>query len=96
MQKPSAEAEERLLFCQHETHSAVRKGNWKIVTDNDRADNIDRGLYDQAHVRSETNNLTHQHPDIVRNLSSEWHKSASRVDATPFPENRTAPEISDK
>lgn len=96
MQNPAAEAGERLFFWQHETHPAARKGNGKIVTDNDLADNIEWELHDLANGFSETNNLVHQHSDIVRNLSNEWHKFASRVDATPFPENRTEPEVSDK
>ena len=96
MKNPSKEAEERLLFWQHETHSAARKGNWKIVTDNDRADDIEWELYDLTNDRSETNNLADERPDVVRELDNEWRNFASRVGATPFPEDRTEPTASDK
>jgi arylsulfatase A-like enzyme len=93
MQDPNKDSQERLLFWQHETHSAVRKGNWKIVTDNDRADNITWELYDLANDRSETANVADEHPQVVKELSDEWHKFARRVHVTPFPERRVEPKI---
>ncbi|GAB5406416.1 MAG: arylsulfatase [Aureliella sp.] len=93
MQGPNADSADKLpaprvLFWQHETHSAVRKGNWKIVTDNDRADRIKWELYDLATDRSETNDVASQHPDVVAELSQQWQNFASRVHVVPFPENR--------
>ena len=93
MRNPSRNSEERLLFWQHETHSAVRKGDWKIVTDNDRAKNIPWELYNLANDRSETNNLAEKHPRIVDELSEEWRRFARRVHVTPFPETRSQPTI---
>lgn len=92
MKDPSKESKkERLLFWQHETHSAARKGNWKIVTDDDRAQNIQWELYDLANDRSETNDLAKQHVQVVKELSQQWHNFARRVHAVPFPERRANP-----
>ena len=82
-------ATDRLLFWQHETHSAVRKGDWKIVTDNDRSEPIVWELYNLANDRSETDNLAAEQPQIVKELAGEWHTFVQRVHATPFPERRT-------
>ncbi len=82
-------ATDRLLFWQHETHSAVRKGDWKIVTDNDRSEPIVWELYNLANDRSESDNLAAEHPQVVKELSGEWHTFVQRVHATPFPERRT-------
>ena len=88
MQNPQKDSPERLLFWQHETHSAVRKGNWKIVTDNDRAKNINWELYDMANDRSETADVAREHPERVSELSVAWRMFASRAHVTPFPEER--------
>ena len=88
LQNPSKGSQERLLFWQHETHSAVRKGNWKIVTDNDRAEDIDWELYDLTHDRSETVDAARKHPQVVKELSDAWHQFARRVHVLPFPEER--------
>lgn len=90
MLDPNKASQERLLFWQHETHSAARKGNWKIVTDDDRAESIQWELYDLTNDRSETENVADEHPHVVSELSDEWHKFARRVHATPFPESRAA------
>lgn len=89
MQDPNRESSERLLFWQHETHSAARKGNWKIVTDNDRADSITWELYELTRDRSETANVADVHPQIVEELANEWRNFAARVHVTPFPERRS-------
>lgn len=88
MRDPSKRPRERLLFWQHETHAAARKGDWKIVTDDDRAESITWELYDLANDRSETDNQASQHPQIVEELANEWHRFARRVHVTPFPERR--------
>lgn len=91
MQGASVEYPERLLFWQHETHSAVRKGPWKLVTDDDRAKNIEWELYNLASDRSETANVASEHPQLVNELSRAWRNFTRRVHATPFPEERAAP-----
>ncbi len=88
LQDPTREPQERVIFWQHETHSAARRGNWKIVTENDRAENIQWELYNLTHDRSETENVANKYPQIVKELSDEWHNFARRVHVTPFPENR--------
>ena len=55
---PEKAMSNRSLFWQHETHSAARNGNWKIVTDNDRASPINWELYDLSNDRSETHDIS--------------------------------------
>lgn len=79
---------ERTLFWQHETHAAVRRGEWKAVTDNDRGKPITWELYDLRTDRSETKNLAGDHPELVAELDAAWQKFARRAQVMPFPENR--------
>ena len=90
---PEKSMPDRSLFWQHETHSAVRKGNWKIVTDNDRASPIEWELYDLSNDRSETHDVSDQHPDIVSAMNADWQNLANRVHAKPFPEDRDLPTV---
>ena len=85
---PRMEMEERSLFWQHETHAAIRKGKWKLVTDNDRGHPIPWELYDVTTDRSESKNRAAQFPERVKTLSAEWTAFGQRVGAIPFPENR--------
>ncbi|MGB0655750.1 MAG: sulfatase-like hydrolase/transferase [Pirellulales bacterium] len=90
---PEKSMPDRSLFWQHETHSAARKGNWKIVTDNDRASPIDWELYNLSNDRSETLDIADQHPEIVSAMDDEWQNFANRVHAKPFPEERGFPAV---
>ena len=81
------EPEERTLYWQHLDHSAVRQGNWKLVTLNDR-DTIDWELYDLSLDRSETDNVIEEHPEVARTLKGKWRAWAAEVDVLPFPEER--------
>ena len=81
------EPQQRTLYWQHLNHSAVRDGNWKLVTLNDR-DQSQWELYDLSEDRSETDNLAAEHPEIVARLSRKWRTWAKDVDAIPFPEDR--------
>ena len=93
LREPDREMHDRPIFWQHETHAAVRRGRWKLVTDNDRTEPIVWELYDLADDRSETNNVSTQHPNIVNELSTEWNHFANRANVKPFPETRNGPRV---
>ena len=91
LQKPDRKMENRPIFWQHETHAAIRHGNWKLVTDNDRGEPIIWELYDLTNDRSETQDIAEKHPEIVAKLSAEWIRFADRAKVKPFPETRNGP-----
>jgi arylsulfatase len=59
----------RTLYWQHETNAAIRDANWKLVTSDDR-DKDSWELYDLSNDRSETQDLSKEHPSKVEELSS--------------------------
>ena len=77
----------RTLYWQHENHAAIREGNWKLVTVNDRNDQ-QWELYDFTDDRSETRDLSVEYPQMVNHLKVKWHQWARQVNVLPFPENR--------
>ena len=83
-QRPS---QTRSLFWQHENHAAIREGNWKLVTVNDRAED-QWELYDLSQDRSESDNLVLQKPELAQQLRRTWAHWAREVNALPFPETR--------
>ncbi len=85
--EPQSAISKRALFWQHENHSAVREGDWKLVTNDDRAENRWE-LYNLKGDRSESLDLAKKHPERVRALKEKWTAWAKRVDALPFPEAR--------
>ena len=77
----------RTLFWEHETHAAIRQGNWKLVTLN--ATNLDAWeLYDLTKVRTETNDLAKQAPQRVRQLREQWTQWAEQANVLPWPKQR--------
>jgi arylsulfatase len=83
--------EKRTLYWQHMNHAAVRDGDWKLVTLNDR-DPSGWELYDLSDDRSETENAIAQHPEVARELAAKWRAWAEDVNALPFPEQRGKPD----
>ncbi|MHC4405840.1 MAG: arylsulfatase [Planctomycetota bacterium] len=81
------EPERRTLYWQHMNHSAVRDGDWKLVTLNDR-DQLKWELYNLSEDRSEMDNIIAQHPEVARELQTKWHAWATEVNVLPFPEER--------
>ena len=77
----------RTLYWQHETNAAIRDANWKLVTSDDR-DKDSWELYDLSNDRSETHDLSKEHPSKVEELLLKWHKWAENSDVLPYPEDR--------
>lgn len=84
VERPS---EARTLYWQHETCSAVRQGDWKLVSVDDR-DPEAWELYDLSEDRSETDDRIGSEPALADELQGLWAEWAEDVNAMPFPEER--------
>ena len=84
----SGKAEEaRTLYWQHEVNAAIRQGNWKLVTSDDRKP--DRWeLYDLTEDRSESDDLSGDQPQRVEQMKAQWREWAENSDVLPWPEER--------
>jgi arylsulfatase len=78
---------ERTLFWEHETHAAIRKGDWKLVTENG-SDAKAWELYDFSNVRTETVDLAAADPDRVEQMKSQWTAWATQANVLPWPKDR--------
>ena len=87
LRSPDAPVQPRTLFWQHETSAAVRQGDWKLVTANDR-DEAAWELYRLADDRSESEDLSASHPAIVERLRRAWRRWAADAHVLPYPERR--------
>ena len=87
---PGRKAVARTLFWQHESCAAVRRGNWKLVTGDDR-DGHSWELNDLSADRSETENLADRYPAVVEDLRKRWTDWAKEVHVLPFPKDRKTP-----
>jgi arylsulfatase A-like enzyme len=81
------EVKERTLFWEHETHAAIRQGNWKLVTENaTQAEAWE--LYDMSKNRTETDNVATQMPNRVKGMRKKWGTWARQADVLPWPGKR--------
>ena len=84
-----AKPPQRTLFWQHLNHAAIRQGDWKLVTLDDRDDRAWE-LYNLAEDRSETHNVIDEHAEVATQLRKKWSAWAAQSDVLPFPEKRGA------
>ncbi|WP_052573441.1 arylsulfatase [Haloferula sp. BvORR071] len=94
---------ERPIFVEHESNRMIRKGKWKLVTENFNAlDKEFKGqqtlLYDMEADPGEATDLAAKNPDKVKELTAEWNTWSKRVGLPPArligstPESGTAEE----
>ena len=74
----------RPLYWEHERNRAIRIGDWKLVTEGDRA----WELYNLADDRSEANNLAATHPKLVKAMANQWVAWARRSQVIPRSRNK--------
>ncbi len=70
---------ERPLFWEHEGNAAVRLGRWKLV----REYPGEWELYDMLEDRTETNDISSQHPNVVVHLGRQYEAWAERCGVIP-------------
>lgn len=70
-----AQTAEKTLFWEHEGSRAVRKGNWKLVSEIHQP----WELYNLDTDRTETRNLAKEHPERVKELEKEFLIWAQKV-----------------
>lgn len=80
-------SQQRTLYWEHETHSAIRQGDWKLVT-LDATSEDTWELYDMSLTRTETHNVAKDHPERVRRMRQQWSEWASKVNVLPWPKDR--------
>jgi arylsulfatase len=70
---------ERALFWEHEGNAAVRLGRWKLVREYPGR----WELYDMLADRTETNDISAQHPEVVERLGRDYEAWAERCGVIP-------------
>lgn len=77
------------MFWEHQGNRAVRWKDWKAVWDQDGKT---WELYNIADDRTERNDLSKSHSNILKRLTSEWDKWAEKTGVlVPFPEEKMKP-----
>ena len=72
----------KILYWEHEGNRAVRKGRWKLVSD--FPGNWE--LYDMEADRTELNDLSDNHPEIVQELKELYDAWAAKCNVAPWDE----------
>ncbi len=72
----------KILYWEHEGNRAVRKGRWKLVSD--FPGNWE--LYDMEADRTELNDLSNNHPEIVQELKELYDAWAAKCNVKPWDE----------
>lgn len=80
-------ASKRTLFWEHELHSAIREGDWKLVTLDARSDDKWE-LYNMSIERTETRDLAAQEPERVKRMQALWKAWAEQTNVLPWPQDR--------
>jgi arylsulfatase A-like enzyme len=86
---------DKTLYWEHEGNRAIRKGDWKLVSEAwpipQTLDTLETlplklwELYDMKTDRSELKNLADKYPDRVKEMAAEWQNWAERIGAVPKP-----------
>lgn len=71
------------LFFEHGGRRAIRNGRWKLVSSGRGADGIWK-LYDMKNDRTETRDLSGQHPGRVQELAAKWQHWAENSKVLPM------------
>ena len=75
---------ERMLWWSHENNNSFRKGDWKIVA----SKGSKWELFNLAKDRSETNDLSTSHPEIVKELEKAWLSYVNEFRKTASKKNK--------
>jgi len=83
------------LFFEHQGNRAIRDGKWKAVAKGPPGPwepswepSWEKGpweLYDMSADRTETNDLSSEHPDRLERMTQTWDSMARRLQAVPWP-----------
>jgi arylsulfatase A-like enzyme len=78
------------IFWEHEGNRAIRVDDWKLVSKGAKGR---WELYNIANDREETNDLTVNHPAIVKDLRQQWTSYATRANVFPLNPRQTRSKI---
>ncbi len=77
------------IYWEHEGNRAIRKGNWKLVSKENRP----WELYNMATDRTELRDLSKNKTEIVKELSKAYQEYADRADVSPIGTWRGKPRV---